>query len=217
MSSDFLENVRAAGPTDGYTRIVRVANASEIGSAIAVAELPAAAESYRNVLLRLTTTNVLYYLNAAGDDWDALGSATPSATAMDAATAVPEPAADVTARGILDSGTVGESVAFGNLLYLKSDGKWWKSDADAAATMPGLRMALQAKNADEACLLLAFGKARNDAWSWTIGGILYASTDAGALTQTAPSGSGDQVQAVGVAYHADKMIFCPSLVLVEIA
>jgi hypothetical protein len=129
-----------------------------------------------------------------------------------------EPAADTTAgtQSIFDSATVGESVTFGNLLYLKSDGKWWKTDADAVATMPGLRMALEAKSADQTCKMLVMGRVRNDAWDWTVGGLIFASTDAGALTQTAPSGTTDIVQAVGIAYHADKMIFQPNFTFIEI-
>jgi hypothetical protein len=112
--------------------------------------------------------------------------------------------------------TVGETVAFPNLLYLKSDGKWWKADADAVATMPALRMALESKNADEACNALVFGRVRDDDWDWTVGGLIFASTDAGALTQTAPSGTTDIVQVVGIAYHADKMIFQPNFTFIEI-
>jgi len=130
---------------------------------------------------------------------------------------VAEPSADVTATGFQESVTVGEGVAFGQLLYLKSDGKWWLSDADAAATMPGMRMALATASADAACNVLVLGRARNDAWVWTVGGLIYASDTAGAITQTAVSGTGDHLQVVGIAYHADKMIFCPSPVLAEVA
>lgn len=140
------------------------------------------------------------------------------ADAAGGALALGEPASDHTAgAGITESVTVGEIVVFGDLLYLKSDGKWWKSDADTAATMPGLRMALEGKAADAACSVLVLGRVRDDSWNWTIGGVIYASTDAGVLTQTAPNGAGDQVQIVGYAYHADKMIFSPSPVLVEVA
>ena len=127
-----------------------------------------------------------------------------------------EPAADVTAVGLTESVTVGESVVFGNLLYIKSDGKWWKTDSNAAATMPGLRLALATASADASCSCLMIGKARDDSWAWTVGGLIYASETAGALTQTAPTTSGAQVQLVGVAYHADKISFNPSMVLVEV-
>lgn len=131
-----------------------------------------------------------------------------------------EPATDNAAgtQAIFDSATVGESVAFPNLLYLKSDGKWWKTDANAAATMPGLRMALESKSADQTCSMLVSGRVQDNDWNWTVGGLIYASASAtGGLVQTAPSGSTDIVQVVGVAYHADKMIFCPSIDTIEIA
>jgi hypothetical protein len=83
--------------------------------------------------------------------------------------------------------------------------------------MPGLRLALETKSADQACKMLWIGWARNDAWSWTVGGYVYASTDAGGLTQTAVSGTGDQLQIVGIAYHADKIWFNPSPDTAEIA
>jgi hypothetical protein len=140
-----------------------------------------------------------------------------SATTMNSAAAVPQPSADLTATGVLGSVTPGETVAFGQLGYLKSDGKYWLADADAASTMPGVVLFLEAKDADAACKALFVGWARNDAWSWTVGGMVFASTDSGGLTQAQPAGSGDQVQAVGVAYHADKIFFNPSLVTVEIS
>ena len=124
---------------------------------------------------------------------------------------------DHTATGLQSTETVGEGVVFGDLLYMKSDGKWWKADADAATTMPGLRMALATALADATCSMLCQGWARDDTWAWTVGGLIYASTTAGGLTQTAPSGTGDQVQVVGVAYHADRMWFAPSPVLGEVA
>lgn len=129
-----------------------------------------------------------------------------------------EPAADNSAgtQAIFDSATVGESVAFPNLLYLKSDGKWWLADADAAATMPGLRMALESKSADQTCSMLVAGRVRDDDWTWTVGGVIYASTTAGGYTQTAPNGTADIVQQVGIAYHADKIIFAPDMTQLEI-
>jgi len=108
-------------------------------------------------------------------------------------------------------------VAFPDILYLKSDGKWWKADADAIATMPALRMALESKTANQTCNTLVMGRVRDDDWNWTVGGKVFASTDAGAITQTAPSGSTDIVQVVGVAYHADKMIFQPDITTIELS
>lgn len=129
-----------------------------------------------------------------------------------------EPVANLTAGtfSLFDIITVGEAVSITDLLYQKSDGKWWKADADAAATMPGLRMALQAVGANAACNTLRMGRVRNDTWAWTVGGTIFASTVTGGLTQTAPSGTADIVQVVGFAYAATKMFFDPSNDTIEI-
>jgi hypothetical protein len=63
---------------------------------------------------------------------------------------------------------------------------------------------------------LIMGIARDDSWNWTIGGKIYLSTAAGTISQTAPSGSGQVVQILGVANHPDRMLFNPNLVQVEI-
>jgi hypothetical protein len=134
------------------------------------------------------------------------------------ATLTAEPASDQTGNGVTGTFTAGESLSFGDICYVKSDGKMWKADANASTTMPVVMMALGSISADASGSFLAFGIARNDAWNWTVGGALYASAaTTGALTQTAPSGSGDQVQVVGIATHADRVFFRPDLTLVEVA
>jgi hypothetical protein len=72
--SNFVATVKAAGASDNFTQIVKVANPEDFANALPVTELPTAGESYRDVLLRLTTTNIIYYLNTAGDGWTALES-----------------------------------------------------------------------------------------------------------------------------------------------
>ncbi|GAH21652.1 unnamed protein product, partial [marine sediment metagenome] len=53
---------------------------------------------------------------------------------------------DNTWSGDKDTQLVGESVVFGDLLYFDwATKRWKKTDADAAATMPGLRIALESK------------------------------------------------------------------------
>ena len=81
-------------------------------------------------------------------------------------------------------------------------------------------MATEAISADATGTFLVRGWVRNDGWTgWTVGassGILYASGTAGAITQTAPSGAGDQVQVVGWAYASKIIRFEPQLVIVEV-
>lgn len=119
--------------------------------------------------------------------------------------------------GFVITDTVGEDVAIGDVLYMHSTGKWKKVDADAVATMPVAVMAMAAISADADGKLLVFGFYRDDSWTWTVGGLLYASCTPGNPTQVAPSATGDQVQVVGVAITATIALFNPGYVLVEVA
>lgn len=135
------------------------------------------------------------------------------------------PDADVTAsglKGVFTNGNAG-AVAFGDVCYMAADGDLEFADADAITTMPALYMALGTIAAATSGEWLMLGIARNDAWAWTIGagtlGLIYASTTgttANTLTQTAPSGTGDQVQIVGNAISATTMMFNPDYTYVEI-
>ena len=91
------------------------------------------------------------------------------------------------------------------------------SDSNAIATMPVIGIAPAAIADTNTGTILLQGFIRDDTWGWTLGGILYASETAGAMTQTAPTTSGALVQAVGIALSADVVYFNPSLTLVEVA
>jgi len=93
------------------------------------------------------------------------------------------------------------------------------SDANAAATMPVIGICTAAAISDAAVgTILLQGFIRDDSWSWTPGGIVYASETAGGLTQTAPTTSAALVQALGVALSATCVYFSPgSVTTVEVA
>jgi len=126
-----------------------------------------------------------------------------------------EAGSDLGSAGLKTTLTAGENLVFGDIGYVKSDGKIWKADADAIATSSALFFCLATIAADAAGAFLALGFVRNDGWTWTVGGLIYLSTTAGGMTQTAPSGTDDVIQVVGVATHADRMYFYPQLVQVE--
>ena len=116
-----------------------------------------------------------------------------------------------------DTQLVGESVVFGDLLYFDWDDKEWKKTyADAAATMPGLRIALESKIDGEACLMLVKGYIRCDSAFEFTASMVYASCTLGAMSSTAPILTGDQLQRVGVAKSADILFFDPSIDVGEI-
>jgi hypothetical protein len=109
--------------------------------------------------------------------------------------------------------TAGESVAMGDPVYFKSDGKVWKADADGTSTYPAIGMAITTAAANASVTVLLLGIARHDAWAWTVGGLVYLSTGS-ALTQTQPSSTDNVIQVIGVATHADRMFVNPQLVYI---
>jgi hypothetical protein len=125
---------------------------------------------------------------------------------------------DHTSTGFVITGaTAGEGVSFPNLCYLKSDGKYWKTDADAKATTDGdLVIALETLIADETGRFLKYGYVRDDSWSFTAGAKLYISTSPGAITATKPSAIGDCVRLIGNAYTATIIAFEQDLTLIEL-
>jgi len=130
----------------------------------------------------------------------------------------PTPTSDHTWNGEIATMTAGESVVIGDVCYLKSDGKFWKVDADAEATTKGfLVMATTSISADATGIFLLNGFIRDDTWTWTIGAELFCSTTPGNPTETQPSATGDIVRLVGYAYSADIIYFNPDKTYIEVA
>ena len=90
-------------------------------------------------------------------------------------------------------------------VYLESGGTWLPADANGSGTFPCRGLVVAAASAGNPAIVLDNGVARNDAWTWTVGGDIYLSTTAGGLTQTAPATSGDKVQKIGYALTADSI------------
>jgi hypothetical protein len=85
--------------------------------------------------------------------------------------------------------------------------------------MSGLFMATASISANADGVYLTLGFARNDAWNWTVGGTIYGTitgTTGNTLSQTAPTGTDDVVQIMGVATHANRIYFNPQLVQIEL-
>lgn len=117
--------------------------------------------------------------------------------------------------GATCSFTAGEAISAGAAVYVKNDGKVYKSNANAAATMPVIGIAPVAINSAASGLILMFGIYRNDTlFNWTTGNILYATNSAGALANSTPAGLNYMGQAVAVALSADIVFVNPQLTLV---
>lgn len=129
---------------------------------------------------------------------------------------VPTLTTDQHASGLIAPMTCGETTAFGNVGYVKSDEKLWLSSATSATTMPAIAMALEFGSANDSKNWLFQGFVRNDGWDWAVGGLVYVDIVAGGITQTTVTGTENQAQVIGVALTSDSMIFNPSYVLVEV-
>jgi len=128
------------------------------------------------------------------------------------------PDSDHTSSGTLITLTANANVVFGDVCYIDSDGEAAIIDADAIATMSAVVMAVATIDADASGLFLLQGIARDDTWDWTVGGLIYGTvtgTTTNTLSQTAPTGTDDVVQIMGVATHADRILFNPQLVQIE--
>ena len=127
------------------------------------------------------------------------------------------PSSDHTATGIVITMTALTGLAIGEAVYIDSNGKLDETDADAAGTMPAIGVALEANSSgsDAEVKILLQGIFRDDTYNFTPGADLFIGTNLGEITATAPSGTGDFVQKVGVALTADTIYFNPSLDLIE--
>ncbi|NNL43301.1 MAG: hypothetical protein HKO79_12500, partial [Desulfobacterales bacterium] len=102
---------------------------------------------------------------------------------------------------------------FGAVLAQAADFNYDRADADAVASSVGLVMNLSVGSGSQDVLLQ--GQVCNIAWNWSAGFLYLDTAVPGGMTQTAPTGTGDQVVVLGWALSADTIMFRPSLVLVE--
>lgn len=117
--------------------------------------------------------------------------------------------------GITEVVTAGETIAFGELVYLKAaDSQWYLADADADSTSGAVKLAIAVTSGTDnnSMTVLHYGKIRADAKfpALTIGAPAYVSTTPGAVQTAQPSGTDDVIRIVGHALTADELFFNPS-------
>jgi len=131
---------------------------------------------------------------------------------------IPDPITDHSAEGDRETVTVGEAVSIGDVLYGGSDGKYWIADASSDTTSRGkLVMAVESKCADQSCVVLLYGKLRDDSWSYMLGEILYVSIAPGGPTNIMPSATGEIVRITGYTHKATIVFFKPESSYLEIS
>jgi len=206
-------NVDAAGAVmeaDYDANTVLAADADNTPAALTVAE--------QTVVGRITGGNI-DALTVAELATLSLSAALPENTAviLDAALS-----ADGKYSGIVEAGTAGATLAFGDLVYLAvADSRWELADASAVATGTmkiGICVLAAASDGDPTTVLL-WGKVRADTAfpTLTVATPVFMSETAGDITNTAPSTSGAIVRDLGYGNTGDELQFQPSNDWIELS
>ena len=121
------------------------------------------------------------------------------------------PTTNSSVTGLITTQTAGENLVYGNVCYINTDGKVYKADATTTGKFPAVYLATATIASGASGVFLVSGYARNDSWTWTVGTAnpLWLST-AGAMTQTAPSSTGNCDQIIAFPQSATVILFDPS-------
>ncbi len=132
--------------------------------------------------------------------------------------------ADQKWSGIVEAGTAGATLDFGDCIYqVASDAQWELAKADVAATSDGklgINVSIAQKSVGNAIDVLLWGKVRSDSdYGFSVRRPVFISAaTAGDLTTTAPTGTTNfVVRIVGYGNTADELFFCPDNSYVELA
>ena len=118
--------------------------------------------------------------------------------------------------GIIEDGTAGATLAFGDLCYfIPASSKWGLAKADSITTSGDVKIGIcvLAGNDTQATKMLLYGKIRADAKfpTFTVSAPVYVSgATAGAITITSPATTDYVIRRIGFGNTADELFFCPS-------
>ena len=120
----------------------------------------------------------------------------------------------------LNAMTVTNAYGLFAALYLAANGQYYLAVASADTTCPCTAIAAETGSGSKK--VIVGGLIRDDSWSLVTGpgksGLVYLDpSTAGAITQTKPSVSGQQIQVLGYAITSHILKFAPSLLLIEVA
>jgi hypothetical protein len=92
--------------------------------------------------------------------------------------------------------------------------------ADVIATSSALWLCVSASvSAGTTGSYLMLGRARNDAWNWTAGQLLYITitgTTGNSISSVRPIGTDQVVEIIGQALSTNTIIFFPNLMQIEL-
>jgi hypothetical protein len=118
--------------------------------------------------------------------------------------------------GIKTNFVFGESIDFGDVLYVGSDSLLYKANALTGSTLPGMYLALESGVSGDTKEVMINGFVDCDKWNFNIGQLLYCSLISGSVTQNLDDlNIGDFVQVLGIAIKNKTVHFNPSLVIYQ--
>lgn len=109
---------------------------------------------------------------------------------------------------VITGRNAGETLTQWDVVYLNpADGEWHQADADESVDAgKAWGIAAAAATDGNPVDVIVSGIIRNDTWAWTGDHeTLYVSDTAGAMTETAPSTTGDVVKAIGITLSDDEV------------
>lgn len=216
MGSDDGSNWIYASAGKNLTNISATLASDSISLSVG-AYITTARASNDGVGLNSAGTNITWTVNSAGISID---NPTWLTTAM--ASNQLDVNLDLNEKAILIDPTLGTNLEYegevleltvsgltvGQCVYVNGNNTGALADADAVGTMPAIGIYVGVN------LVLTRGTIRQDTWGWTAGNRLYVGVD-GELTATAPNGTGDYVQIMGIAVNATTVLIMPSLTEVK--
>lgn len=113
-------------------------------------------------------------------------------------------------QNINENNILGENVSKGDLLYLSTDGKYYKANASSKPTSTTeLRLAETSGLINEEISLLAFGNFEFDLPTLVSGTKYYVSITSGQITSTLYTNTNNIVRYIGTAYSSTILLFNP--------
>lgn len=104
------------------------------------------------------------------------------------------------------SGIAGENLTIGDVLYISTDGKAYKAQADSKITSKVVGCSNRTANIDESISIISFGIMTNPGWALINNDTYYLSPDvAGALVSIPPSLIGQYLVLVGIAINSTQL------------
>lgn len=127
-------------------------------------------------------------------------------------------ASDNTYDGDVVTIKAGENLVYGEVVYMYTDGKVYKADAGGTGSLtnsyPSFGIVVANSISTNAQgLIMTRGYIRdNTTFNFSSSGkVVYLSSTAGDITETAPSGTNDAVQIIGLSMDGDNLYFNPQL------